>query len=191
MSAQHFAALEADLVLFTSKHTVESRRVHEGNIINLRVDRLRLADGQTVIREVVEHEGGVVIACRPSEDQIILIRQYRYSIDDYLMELPAGRIEKGEDPLKAAQRELTEETGYQAKQWRELARMYTAPGFCNEMLYLYEATDLTFVGNNPDHDEEIEVVELPLADAWHQALNMELQDAKTIAGLALLRREKT
>ena len=99
------------MALFTSKHTVESRRVHEGNIINLRVDTLRLNDGQTVTREVVEHEGGVVIACRPAEDQIILIRQYRYSIDDYLMELPAGRIEKGEDPLKAAQRELTEETG--------------------------------------------------------------------------------
>jgi len=174
------------LALFTKKDFVSSERVHEGGIINLRVDTLKLPDGKIAIREVVEHNGGVVIACRPKANQIILIRQYRYSLDSDLLELPAGRIEKGEDPFLAAKRELTEETGYKAKIWRELSKMYSAPGFCNELLYVYEASDVEFVGTNLDEDEEIEVIEIELSKAWGLVAEGKIQDAKTIAGLGML-----
>lgn len=172
--------------LFTRENTVESNLVYEGGIINLRVDKLKLGDGKLAIREVVEHNGGVVIACMPREGHVVIIRQYRYSIDGDLLELPAGRIERGENPLPAAQRELTEETGYRAKHWKELSQMYTAPGFCNEILYLYLATDVEFVGKSLDEDEETEVIELSIDDAWKLVLNGAVRDAKTAAGLGML-----
>jgi ADP-ribose pyrophosphatase len=174
------------LVLITRKNAVVSERVYSGRIIDLRVDKVESPTGRTVTRETVEHNGGVVIACQPKPNQIILIRQYRYSIDEELVELPAGRIEKDEEPLSAAQRELTEETGYVASEWREIARMYTAPGFCNELLYLYRASDVIFTAKNPDEDEEIEVLELDLRDAWQMVQEGKIRDAKTVAGLGLL-----
>jgi len=173
------------VALFTVTHKIGSQRIYEGGIINLRVDILK-QDGREKKREVVEHNGGVVIACQPTPDEVILIKQYRYSVDEELIELPAGRIEKGEQPLPAAQRELTEETGFLAKNWEELARMYSAPGFCNEMLYLYLATDTTEVEKNLDEDEETEVMRLPLDEAWHLVSTGRARDAKTIAGIGLL-----
>ena len=172
--------------LFTTAHTVESKRIYEGRIINFRVDKLRIATGQEVTREVVEHNGGVTIACQPAPGQVVLIKQYRYSIDQELLELPAGRIEEGEDPMLAAQRELTEETGYQARNWSELVRMYTAPGFCNEMLYVYKATDVIEVGKDLDEDEETEVIVMSVEEAWALVMAGKVQDSKTIAGVGML-----
>ncbi len=171
--------------LFTHDHRVETVRVHEGGIINLRIDTLH-ANGLQVIREVVEHNGGVVIAAQPAPDRVLLIRQYRYSIDDELIELPAGRIERGEDPFPAAQRELIEETGFEAREWAELSRMFSAPGFCDEVLYLYKAHELNFVGKNLDIDEHTDVLDLRISEAWGMVGTGEIRDAKTIAGLALL-----
>jgi ADP-ribose pyrophosphatase len=175
-----------NVALFTTKHLLQSRRVYEGDIINLRVDDLQLGDGQATSREVVEHNGGVVIACQPTEHEIILIKQYRYSVDRELIELPAGRIEKSEPPLHAAQRELTEETGYKATDWEETAKLYSAPGFCNEILYLYRATKVEFVGKSLDEDEETEVIVLPLQKAWQLVHTQEIWDAKTVAALGML-----
>jgi len=177
-------------LLFTREHCTSSKRLWEGGIIKLRVDTLQ-SEGQETIREVVEHNGGVVIAGCTQEGKVLLVKQYRYSLDKDLLELPAGRIEAGEDPLPAAQRELTEETGYSADSWRELSRMFTAPGFCNEILYLYHAQNLTFMGKNLDFDEETEVLELSLEEAWQMVLEGKIQDAKTIAGLGLLSRLAT
>lgn len=174
------------MVLFTKQHCVSSSRVHEGQIINLRVDSLQTQSGEATSREVVEHNGGVVIASLTQERKLVLVKQYRYSIDSELLELPAGRIEKGEDPFLAAQRELTEETGYFAQEWQELSRMYSAPGFCDEILYLYMATNLSFRGKNLDYDEETEVLELELDQAWELVKGGAIRDAKTIAGLGLL-----
>lgn len=178
------------MTVFKVAHKVESKRIYEGDIVNFRVDTVRLDDGRETTRELVEHNGGVVIACQPSEDEVALIRQYRYSVDEDLLELPAGRIEPGEDPLHAAQRELTEETGYQAKIWRELVRMYTAPGFCNEMLYMYHASDVELVSKNLDYDEETEVLVLKIEDAWQLVLDGKVRDAKTVSGVGMLLAEK-
>ena len=174
------------MALFTTKHLLQSRQVYEGDIINLRVDKLQLETGRVTTREVIEHNGGVVIACQPSDHEIILIKQYRYSVDKELIELPAGRIEKGEEPLKAAQRELTEETGYKASEWEESAKLLSAPGFCNEILYLYRASNVEFVGKSLDEDEETEVIILPLQKAWQLVHSQEVRDAKTVAGLGML-----
>jgi ADP-ribose pyrophosphatase len=175
------------LVLVTRENSVESKRLFDGYIISLRQDKLKLPDDTIVTREIVEHNGGVVIACQPQPDQIILIRQYRYPIDKEILELPAGRIEVGEDPLICAKRELTEETGFKAQGWQEMARFYSAPGFCNELLYLYKASSIEFEGKRLDIDEETEVLVFPLEEAWSLCLSGKIQDAKTIAGLALLR----
>ena len=172
-------------MLFTKDHCVSTERIWEGTIINLRVDTLDV-DNTLATREVVEHNGGVVIAGMTKEDKVVLVKQYRYSIDRELIELPAGRIEAGEDPYPAAQRELTEETGYHAENWQELSRMYSAPGFCNEIIYIYLAENLTYKGKNLDFDEETEVIELTLTEAWAMVHNGQIQDAKTIAGLGLL-----
>lgn len=173
-------------MLFTRADVFESERVYEGVIVNLRVDKLRKSNGTEALRELVEHNGGVVVACQPEDDQVVLIRQYRYSVDEEIYELPAGRIEIGEDPFLAAKRELTEETGYTANEWSELVRMYSAPGFCNEILYLYRAADVTLNERRLDYDEDLEVLVFNLDEAWNMALTGKIRDAKTIAGIALL-----
>jgi ADP-ribose pyrophosphatase len=178
------------MTLFTRKHKLASKRIYEGGIINLRVDELQAQDGSKTIREVVEHNGGVVICCQPDPNQVVLVKQYRYSLDKELIELPAGRIDAGEKPLSAAQRELVEETGYEAKQWQGKGVLCSAPGFSNELLYLFLATDVRQVGKRLDQDEETEVLVLPIDRAWDLISAEPIADAKTIAALAILMNER-
>ncbi len=173
-------------MLFTRKDRFETKKLYEGFIFDLRLDRLRSEDGAEVEREVVEHNGGVVIAAQPEPDSIILIEQYRYSLDETILELPAGRIEKGEDPKIAAVRELREETGYVASQWSTMTELFSAPGFCTEILYLYRAAELQFEGKDLDMDEETEVVVLSLEDAWELVKSGKIKDCKTVAGIGML-----
>ncbi len=174
------------VTLFTRKNIIETDEIYSGHIFNVRVDKLKAPGGELTIREVVEHRGGAVIVCLPEPDKILLIKQYRYSIDTEIVELPAGRIEKGEPPLSTAQRELTEETGYVAKEWSEFARMFSAPGFSSEILYFYKATNVEFVGKSLDHDEETEVLIMPIKDAWKLVHSAPIIDAKTVAALGML-----
>ncbi|MBX9570744.1 MAG: NUDIX hydrolase [Candidatus Obscuribacterales bacterium] len=173
------------MVLFTREHFISSDRIFEGKIFNVRKDRLE-RDDVAISREVVEHNGGVVIACQPERGRILLIGQYRYPIDEELIELPAGRVELGEDRFLAAKRELTEETGFFANTWKELAHMYSAPGFCNELLSFYQATDLEFQGKKLDEDEETDVLDVTLEEAWSWVKAGKIRDAKTVAGLGML-----
>lgn len=173
------------MVLFTREHFIASQRIFEGQIFNVRKDELKRED-KVIHREVVEHNGGVVIACQPERGRILLIGQYRYPINEELIELPAGRVEKGEDRFLAAKRELTEETGFFANTWNELAHMYSAPGFCNELLSFYQATNLEYHGKKLDEDEETEVLDVSLEEAWSWVRSGKIRDAKTVAALGML-----
>lgn len=173
-------------MLLNQKNRTQTKHIYRGNILSFRLDSLRLPTGKEITREIIEHNGGVVIAARPNPVEVILVEQYRYCIDEVLFELPAGRVEVGERPEVCAARELIEETGYRASKWKELANMYSAPGFCTELLHAYEASDLEFVGANPDEDEEIEIHTIPLSTAWEWVTTGKIRDAKTIAVLGML-----
>lgn len=121
---------------------VDRESVFHGRLLDVYVDRIELADGTETTREVVTHPGAAAIVPILADDSIILVRQYRHAVSDDLWEIPAGKIDPGEDPLSCARRELREETGYVAKTWTELATFYTTPGFSNERITLFRATGL-------------------------------------------------
>jgi 8-oxo-dGTP pyrophosphatase MutT (NUDIX family) len=163
---------------------VSSRTVYEGRMINMRVDDIALSEGRTATREVVAHRGAVVIAAVDGEGCVYLVRQYRHAIGQYLLELPAGCLEADEEPLAAAQRELREEVGLEARLWTPLGDFFSSPGFANERLHAFLARALTPVESDPDDDEDICVVRYPLTDLFTY---LELiEDAKTLATLCLL-----
>jgi ADP-ribose pyrophosphatase len=177
---------EITLVLFTKKQTIASKSIYKGLIFNVRLDTVSSDEGKQFPREVIEHNGGVVIVCQPEPDKVILIKQYRYSVDEELIELPAGRLNLGEDRHLAAQRELEEETGYKANIWKDLTSMYSAPGFCDELLSFHLAQDTYFVGQNLDEDEHTDVMIVTVKEAWQMVKDKKIKDAKTAAGLAFL-----
>lgn len=176
------------MALFTREHKIANELIYEGHIFRVVVDTVQ-NDGKQFKREIVEHNGGVVILGQPSEREILLIRQYRYSVDEELIELPAGRLEKGEDRDAAAARELIEETGYKGTQWKQIAGVFSAPGFCDELLTFHHATGLEWVGKKLDEDEETDVMQVTLQEAWQLVLGGKVRDAKTVAGIALLYKE--
>lgn len=166
---------------------VHSERIHAGAIVNLRVSDYRRPDGTVVRREVMDHPGAVVMI--PVEgDHVLLVRQPREAIERYTLELPAGKIDGGEDPLHCARRELAEEVGRAAATWRDLGGFYTAPAIITEFIHCFLATDLSPAdGATADEDEEIEVISWPLADL--ATLIARVDDAKTLIGLMRLERE--
>jgi ADP-ribose pyrophosphatase len=165
---------------------ISSRSVYEGKVVNLRVDEIALPQGGTAIREVVEHPGAVVVAAVNEAGEVYLVRQYRHAVRRDLLELPAGALEKGEEPLFAAQRELGEEAGLAASEWTALGCFYS-PGFANERLHAFLACGLTSVESDPDFDEDLTVVTFPLEDLLHHLA--EITDAKTLATLLLVRQQ--
>jgi ADP-ribose pyrophosphatase len=164
---------------------VSSRMVYEGKVVNLRVDEIVLPRGGVGVREVVSHPGAVVVIALDSDDLVYLVRQYRHPIGRYLLELPAGGLEPGEEPLAAARRELREEVGLEAHEWTALGSFYSSPGFVNEHLHAFLARGLVRVPTDPDDDEDISVVRYPLTGLLGQL--GEVPDAKTLATLCLLR----
>jgi ADP-ribose pyrophosphatase len=161
-----------------------SRRIaYQGGHIQVREDRVIEPAGYEALREIVVHPGAVCIVARPSADKVILIRQYRHAAGQELLEIPAGTLHDGEDPLECAFRELEEETGYRAATMTERARFWTTPGFTTEFMHLYEASDLTRTQIHPDEDEVIEVEIVSRAEALQMIDNGRIQDAKSILGL--------
>lgn len=162
---------------------IASERIYEGRILNLRRDRVRLPDGHEASREVVEHPGAVAIIALDYDKNIYLVRQYRYPIERVTLEIPAGKLDSGEEPLTCAQRELAEEVGLAAAGWKPLLTFYSTPGFSNEIMHLFLATGLRSHREKADDDEFLEIVRVPLAEAAAMALRGAIQDAKSIAGI--------
>jgi ADP-ribose pyrophosphatase len=156
---------------------------YKGNHVQVREDRVIEPSGFEVSREIVVHPGAVCIVARPTEDQVILIRQYRHATGKELLEIPAGTLHDGEDPRECAFRELEEETGYRASTMTERARFWTTPGFTTEFMYLYEAANLTKTQINPDEDEVIEVEMISNSEALQMIDDGRIEDAKSILGL--------
>lgn len=151
----------------------------KGKIVNMRVDDALLPNGTVAKREIVEHNGGVCVAPLDSEGNLYFVRQFRYPYMEVVTELPAGKLEKGEDPFEAGKRELKEETGAVANKYISLGKLYPTPGYCGEIIYMYLATELEFGAQNPDEDEFLEIYKIPLEKAVEMVLNGELPDSKT------------
>lgn len=151
----------------------------EGKIVRLRVDNALLPNGETAKREVVEHNGGVMVAPMDSDGNLYFVRQFRYPYMEVVTELPAGKLEKGEDPFEAGKRELREETGAEAGRYVPLGQLYPSPGYCGEIIHMYLALDLTFGEQNLDEDEFLDVLKIPLPEAVRMVMNNELKDSKT------------
>lgn len=163
---------------------LSSNMVYTGRVVSLRVDEIALPWGGTAVREVVEHPGAVVVVALDEADRVYLVRQYRHPPRRYLLELPAGGLEVDEDPLTAAQRELREEVGLEAREWTSLGSFFSSPGFANELMHAFLARDLVTTERDLDDDEDIVVVRRPLSEVLSHP--EETADAKTLATLCLV-----
>ncbi len=166
---------------FTEK-TLNSKQIYNGKIVKVFYDDVEISDGQKTFREVVRHTGGVVILAFKGNN-ILLVKQFRYPMKEVLLELPAGKLEAGEDPFIAAKRELEEETGYCAKKWTPLGFVYTSPGYSDEKLYLYKAEDLYYTQCHPDNGEIIQPLEYEYNKVIEMINNGEINDAKSLCSL--------
>ena len=167
---------------------LDGRKVFSGRVVRLEVDRVRMPDGGESVREVVRHRGAAVVLPILDDGRVVLVRQFRYPVGETLLELPAGTLEPGEDPLVCAARELTEETGYTATSVTPLGRFYAAPGYTDEGLQAVLATGLRLTDNaEPDPDEIIEV-EIVAVDELVSGISAgEVRDSKTLATILLAR----
>ncbi len=176
--------------------TISSEMIYEGAVLNLRKDRVHVRDGQVSYREIVEHNGGVAVATVTSAGEMVLVKQYRKAAEKFVLEVPAGKLERHEkDPLLAAKRELKEETGYDAQNMELLTTFYSSIGYSTELLSLYLATDLTPGDTCFDETEAIEVYHYPIDQLHEMIQSGEIIDAKTIVAITLtglrLAQEKT
>jgi len=168
--------------LFREK-TFSTTYVFRGKIISLRQDKVTLPDGRESIREIVEHPGAVVILALTNDDKMVMVRQFRKAADEVLWELPAGKVEPGENLKNCALRELEEETGYFSRKIKKLITFFSTPGFCNEKLTLFLAEDLEKRNKNEDADEFIEVELVNPNEALKLVQKNIIKDAKTIIGI--------
>ncbi len=164
--------------------TLSSRTAFEGKILTVRVDTVSLPGGRTSVREIVEHSPCVCMAPVDAGD-ILLVRQYRKAVEASLLEVPAGGVEPGEAPEDAVVRELQEETGHTADTLRHLQSFYMSPGFCTEEMHAFLATDLRPAVLDPDYDEDIQVVRVPVSEIPALLRSGQVRDAKSITTLLL------
>ncbi len=167
---------------------LKSQILYKGKVFDHQVDEIEYESGNKSIREIAIHPGGAVIVPIKDDGKIILVKQFRYPLQKTLIELPAGKLDKGEDPLKCAARELEEETGYKAKEIEKLGQIYTAPGYCTEILHIYSAKGLASGNHHREEGEQgMEILELSLDEIEKMIANGEITDAKTIVGIYFLK----
>jgi ADP-ribose pyrophosphatase len=163
------------------------RRVYDGHVLALDVDEVEEPGGVRGTREVVRHRGSVAMLPVDADGRVLLVRQYRYAVSAYVWELPAGRLDAGETPEEGARRELVEEAGLEAGRVEPVLSFFTTPGFCDEVLHVFRASELRVVPARPEADERIETVWFPLADALAMIDRGEIKEGKTL--IALLREQ--
>jgi ADP-ribose pyrophosphatase len=171
---------------------LSSRQVYHGPAFWVTTDQVQEPSGMRVRRDIVRHTGSVVIMAVKEESPepgVLLVRQYRHAAQQYLWELCAGRIDKGEKELPAAKRELLEETGYTARHWKRILHFYSSPGFVNETMSIYLARGLRPGKAQPEEDEVIEIQLFPLKVAIKMVMTGKIRDAKTVAGILWLSHE--
>ena len=167
--------------------TISKDYKYNGRIINLRVDDVELENGKTTIREVVEHNGGVCVAALDENGCLLMVKQFRYPYGEVLLEIPAGKLEKGENPEQCGKRELEEETGYIPEKLTDLGKLYPTPAYLTEIIHMYYAENLAKTAQNLDEDEFLSVEHVPFSDAVQMVLNGEIRDAKTQVAILKLK----
>lgn len=167
---------------------LKAEYIYKGKIINLRRDEALLPNGNTALREVIEHPGGVCVAALTDNDEVLMVKQFRYPYSEVVLEIPAGkRDHKNEDPLECGIRELKEETGATAKNFFFLGELYPSPGYVGEVIWMYGATELSFGETCPDEDEFLDVEKIPLDVLVDRIMSGEIKDAKTQAAVMKLK----
>jgi len=162
---------------------LESELVYDGQLLKVRKDRVLLPDGRKATREYIRHPGAVMIVAMLDDATLLLERQYRYALRRHFIELPAGKIDGGEEPLAAAARELREECGFEAARWRHLTTLHPVVGYGDESIELFLAQNLGYVGPALDEGEFLEVIPTPFADAIEWVRSGKITDAKTVTGI--------
>ena len=157
--------------------------IYEGKVINLRRERVTLPNGMQVELEIVEHPGGAAVVALDERDQVCLVRQYRHVASGYIWELPAGKIDNREPPVRTAQRELEDEAGIRAQSWFSLGTILSSPGVFDETIHLWLARTLTAAEQNTEPDEDLEVHWVPFDEALQWARDGTIVDAKSVTGL--------
>lgn len=164
-----------------TEKTLSEKLIYKGRILDLHVDEIELPDGKKSIREVVEHHGGVCVAALTDNDELLFVRQYRYPYHRVLLELPAGKLEKGENPLEAGIRELEEECGVKAQNVIPMGQVYPTVAYCSEIIHLFLARGLTATNQHLDDGEFLSVEKISLDEAVKLVMNGEISDSKTVA----------
>ena len=167
------------------ERTVRTESIFTGKILSLRVDTIELGEGKTATREIIQHGGAVCMVALNDRGKILFVNQFRKPIEKDLLEIPAGRLEEGENPVVAAMRELREETGYRAEELKFIGKFYTTPGFTDEIMFVYLAQKLTLDPLEPDDDEFLELIEIDKDTVEAMIVSGEIEDGKTIAALNL------
>lgn len=170
---------------------ISSKVAFKGRVFDVHADMVEEPNGLVIRRDVIRHNGSVVILAideskNAADPEIIIERQYRHAVGEFLLELPAGRVEPGESPLAAAKREMIEETGYRAKKWTLLTRYFASPGFLGEWMQIYLAREISEGLAEPEADEQIEIHRMKLSEAMSLVRANKIHDGKTLIGLSLL-----
>ena len=177
--------MDGDLDLIETK--INSENIYDGTLLHVKKDKVELPNGDISYREWIKHPGASAVIPVTDNNEIILVRQYRYPIQALTMEIPAGKLDvAGEDPLECAKRELEEETGYSAQEYQFLTKLATTVGFSDEFIYIYAARGLKAGQQHTDEDEFINVVTVPLAKAVEMVHSGEILDGKSVVAILML-----